>query len=102
MEIVYNGYLYNSIDYETGIENDYETTLQDAKGLELFLGDCKEWNDSELDNLKTKIKENGLTNLLSQELYKCYYDLCFYGNKTKEWFLTYFEISEKQINKLFI
>ena len=71
--------------------------LEAAKQLSEFLSCVKSYTDDEIKELSLKRKIFGLTNDIIQKLYDAYFDLIYYGNREKNWFLTTFHLSEKEL-----
>ena len=100
--IEHNGYLYDVEIVGTDEEITETEAMEAVLGLEEFLTDVEEWDDKKIEELLMERNADGLTEKVMHELYKAYYDLCFYGRMKKQEFLTRFNLTEEDLNEILI
>lgn len=101
MSVIIDKYCYEVLEERDKngkmIKKTEEDELEVAKQLDEFLSGVKSYTDDEIKELSFKRKSIGLTNDIIQKLYDAYFDLVFYGSMKKNWFLTTFHLSEKEL-----
>lgn len=99
--VEYNGYLYTTSSM-SGNRISKEVALKNAMEMEEFLSSVKTWSDEELNILAEKRNKLGLVRDVKSLLYDVYYDLCYFGNMSKNEFMKKFNLSDKQIMQILI
>ena len=104
MSVILNGYEYEIVKFYDNNGNPIEVNeadeLETTIGLDKFLEGIKIYSDKEIERLSHKRKKFGLIGEVVTELYEAFFDLVYYGNEDKNWFLKTFNLSESELCKI--